>query len=192
MSFRLAVVLATLLSPFAAAANELLPVQSCSRGPPPPEMCHETISPAPVSELWRLWTTSEGLQSWVAPVAAIDLRVGGIWEASYDRNARIGDAANIRNRVVAFVPERLIVIQIADAPPNFPHAELARQLTTTIEFEPRGASHTTVRVTMLGYRDEPGFDALRRHFDRGNAWTLAKLNERVVSGPINWDRALTQ
>jgi uncharacterized protein YndB with AHSA1/START domain len=184
-------VLAGVLLAAPAMANEPGRVESCARGGDL-ALCHAVVAPAPASEVWRLWTTSEGLSSWAAPVAAIELRVGGTWEASYDRGARIGDSGNIRNRVVAFAPERLLVIQIADAPPGFPHEELARQLATTIELEPLDASRTLVRVSMMGYRDEPGFDVLRGHFDRGNAWTLSKLYERVVSGPVDWNAVLTQ
>ncbi|HYD72396.1 MAG TPA: hypothetical protein VEF55_04615, partial [Candidatus Binatia bacterium] len=65
--------------------------------------------------------------------------------------------------------------------------DLARQLRTAIELEPIDVSHTRVRVTMTGYRDEPGFDQLYAFFDRGNAFTLEKLEERVERGPIDWD-----
>jgi uncharacterized protein YndB with AHSA1/START domain len=181
-------VIAGLMAPFSASAVEAPGVEACA-ATEERALCHVVVVPAPVSEVWRLWTTSEGLSSWVAPVAAIDLRVGGAWEASYDRSARVGDPGNIRNRIVALSHERLLAIEIADAPPNFPHEELARLLATAIEFEPIDRLRTRVRVTMTGYREGPGFDVLRRHFDRGNAWTLAKLHERIVSGPINWNTA---
>lgn len=152
-------------------------------------LCHTLVVPAPTAEVWALISTSEGWRSWAAPVAEVDLRTGGLIETAYSPAARIGDAGNIRNRVVAFTPERLLVIQIADAPPNFPHADLARELTTAIELEPIDATHTRVRITMMGYRDGPGFDVLYSFFDRGNAFTLTKLHERVASGPIDWQAA---
>jgi uncharacterized protein YndB with AHSA1/START domain len=182
----LAFVLAAAASP--AWPREAAQIETCSRVEPGGDasLCHAVLVPAPRAEVWRLLSTSEGLASWAAPVAAIDLRVGGIFESSYDTRARIGDAGNIRNRIVAFAPERLLAIQIAQAPPGFPHEELARQLTTAIELEPVDDELTRVRVTMMGYRGGEGFEALRRHFDRGNAWTLGKLHERIVSGPVSW------
>lgn len=146
-------------------------------------LCHTIVAPASAGEIWALISTAEGWRSWAAPVAPVDLRTGGVIETSYSETARIGDAGNIRNRVVAFTPERLLVIQIASAPPGFPHADIARELTTAIELEPVDASHTRVRITMMGYRDAPGFDALYAFFDRGNAFTLSKLAERVERGP---------
>ena len=46
---------------------------------------HEITIVAPLQEVWNAFTTTEGLKSFVAPVASIDLKVGGIWEASYNR-----------------------------------------------------------------------------------------------------------
>lgn len=148
-------------------------------------LCHAMVVPMAPAEVWRLISTSEGWQSWAAPVAHVDLRTGGGIETSYNPAGRIGDAGNIRNRVIAFTPERLLVIQIADAPPGFPHADLARELTTALELEPLGAGQTRVRITMMGFRDAPGFDALYDFFDRGNAFTLTKLSERAERGPLD-------
>jgi len=112
-----------------------------------------------------------------------------MWESSYDRAARLGDAGNIRNRVIAFTPERSLIIQVAGAPPNFPHADLVGELVTVIEFEAVNADQTRVRVTMLGYREGEGFDALYRHFEWGNAYTLDALAARVNEGPKDWSAA---
>jgi uncharacterized protein YndB with AHSA1/START domain len=151
-------------------------------------LCHEIVVAAPAGEVWRLISTAEGFSTWAAPVVAIDLRVGGAFETSYDRTARIGDAGNIHNRVVAFAPETLLVIQIADAPPGFPHGAEARELTTVMAVERVDDAHARLRVSMLGFREGEAFDALFAFFDRGNAWTLQKLNERVTAGPVDWTR----
>jgi len=164
---------------------------NCSRTEPSGErtLCHEAVIDASASEAWRLFATTEGLGSWLAPVSAIELRPGGMWESSYDRAARIGDAGNIRNRVITFVPERLLVIQVAGAPEGFPHADVVGELATLIEFEPIDAGRTRVRVSMLGYRAGENFDALYRQFEWGNAYTLNALAARVANGPTDWSAA---
>ena len=166
-----------LATPAAAAPN----VEVCSRTEPSGDrtLCHSIVVNAPVAEVWRLWSTTEGLQSWLVPVVAIDLRVGGDWEASYNPQGRLGEAGNIRNRVIAFVPERVLVIQIADSPRGFAHEDLARELTTAIELEAVDAEHTRVRVSMLGFGEVEGFEELRNIFDQGNAYTLRKLAEHI-------------
>jgi hypothetical protein len=82
-----------------------------------------------------------------------------------------------------------LVIQVANAPEGFPHAELVETLATEISFEPIDASRTRVRVTMVGYREGEDFDALYRFFARGNAQTLAALAARAVNGPTDWSAA---
>lgn len=171
-----------------AAWAEPAAVSDCSRTEAGGErvLCHETVVLASVGEVWRLMATSEGFSSWAAPVAAIDLRPGGMIETSYDVNARVGDAGNIRNRITGLETERRLAMQIAAAPPGFPHADEARELATSIELQPLSANETRVRVTMSGYRNGEAFDALYAFFARGNAWTLEKLRERVTSGPTDW------
>jgi uncharacterized protein YndB with AHSA1/START domain len=153
-------------------------------------LCAEALVPAPAASIWPLLSTSEGLRSWAAPVAAIDLRIGGIWEASYRSDARLGDPANIRNRVLSFLPERMLSIAVDSAPPGFPHADLVRTVWTVIELAPVSATQTRVRVSMTGYGAGDGYDALYAMFEQGNALTLSKLRERVVTGrPADWSEA---
>ena len=152
-------------------------------------LCHQTILAAPAAEVWSLLSTAEGWRTWAAPVAHLELRPGGLIETSYSLQARQGDPGNIRNRIVSFAAEQALVIAIADAPPGFPHEDLARQLATAIELEGIDARHTRVRLTMTGYRDGPGFDQLYDFFNRGNAFTLTKLRERVERGPVDWTAA---
>lgn len=149
-------------------------------------LCHEIELGAPAADVWALFATSDGLRSWMAPVVAIDARAGGMMEASYTPSARIGDVGNILNRIAAISPGERLAISIARAPPGFPHADIAGELTTLIELEPIDAARTRVRVTMRGYRQGEGFDVLYRHFNAGNAWTLRKLEERVRTGPVDW------
>lgn len=164
------------------------PVTDCSRVEADGQrtLCHETLVQAPLAEVWSLWATGEGLRTWMAPVAAIELRAGAVMETSYDPNGRIGDPANIRNRIMEVEPQRLLVIQVAQAPPNFPHANEVMQLVTRIEFEAAGDSATRVRVVMQGYGDGEAYDALYRHFAWGNDWTLKQLITRAVNGPTDW------
>lgn len=150
-------------------------------------LCHEVVVTAPVAEIWRLISTSDGWRSWAAPLVHLDLRPGGLIETSYSVDGRLGDPGNIRNLILAVTPERALALQIANVPPGFPYEHLARQLVTAIELHPVDEARTRVRVVMTGYRNEPGFDQLYAFFDRGNALTLANLNERVERGPIDWE-----
>lgn len=150
-------------------------------------LCHELVIPAPREEVWRLFASTQGLSSWLAPVAAIDLQIGGTWESSYRRDARLGDPGNIRNRILSYNPQRMLSIAVDNAPPGFPEPELVRNVWTVIEFEPVGRTRTRVRVSMLGYREGAGYDRLYAMFKMGNAETLTSLHGRVMTGPTDWE-----
>jgi uncharacterized protein YndB with AHSA1/START domain len=146
--------------------------------------------PASILEVWEALTTSEGLRSWAVPMASVDFRLGGIWESSYRHDAAVGDPANIKNRFLAFLPPRLLVIQAVQAPPDFPHPELLPEIFTVFESAQLGPELTRVTVSMVGYREGDGYDAIYRLFERGNEWTLRKLRTRFSDGPVDWQKTL--
>jgi uncharacterized protein YndB with AHSA1/START domain len=150
---------------------------------------HRITVDAPTNEVWQAWTTTEGITSWAVPVGHVDFRLGGIWESSYNRDAKLGDPGNIQNRILAYIPGRMLTIQAITAPPGFPHPELLREIFTVIELEALDSSRTRVTVTMVGYANGEGYEVLYDHFDAGNAWTLQKLQQRFVSGPVDWSKS---
>lgn len=152
-------------------------------------LCFEAEMPAGVADVWALWSESGQLATWMAPVAAMDMRPGGVMEAAYDPSGVIGDPNNILNRVVDVDPLHSFSIQVERAPPGFPHAAVVRELVTRIEFTPLSETSTRVRVSMSGYGDTQAFNELYAFFARGNAWTLQKLRERIVDGPVDWTEA---
>jgi uncharacterized protein YndB with AHSA1/START domain len=88
--------------------------------------------PAPAHEVFLAFTTSEGFSSWAVPVALVDFRIGGYIEASYDPAAKPGDPNNIRNRILAYVPDRVLVIKNEQAPKGFADPELFQRTSTVI------------------------------------------------------------
>lgn len=142
-----------------------------------------TASPA---QVWDAFTTAQGYRAWVAPVAAVDLRIGGDIEASYDPTATIGGPDNIKNRIVAYVPQRLLSFRNVQAPKALPHRELFGEIVTTLEIEDLGAGRSRVSLTSVGYAAGEGYDVLYRHFEWGNAYSLNELRKRFETGPIDW------
>lgn len=66
---------------------------------------------APISEVWARFTTQEGVSSWMAPVAQVDLRSGGHIRTSYDPCAAIDDEGMITLTIVNYVPERFLLLR---------------------------------------------------------------------------------
>src|ERR1700737_3060431 len=121
---------------------------------------HEIIIAAPPARVWEAFTTTTGLRNFAAPVAAIDLRIGGTWEASYDRAAGIGDPKNIQNEILAYVPNEMLTIRIKRAPPTFPHLEIGKAVWTVILLHELPGDHTRVEVAMLPWKDGESWNDL--------------------------------
>ncbi len=141
---------------------------------------------APPTDVFAAFASSEAYSSWAVPVARVEFHVGGFIESSYDPRARIGDPHNIRNEILAYVPERLLVIRNVQAPPEFTNAELFQRTVTVLEFAPAGQSHTRVTLTNPGYGSGEAFERIYRSLEWGDAYTLAELRTRFDKGPVDW------
>ena len=147
---------------------------------------------APPKAVWEAFVTGDGFRTWAVPVAWVDFRVGGVLESSYSPTAKAGDAENIKNQIVAYVPERLLAIRNIQTPSGLKHRELFGQVVQTIELEDFGMGRTRVTMTGVGWGAGEGFDYLYRHFEWGNAYSLAELKKRFDTGPVDWTAVFTR
>ncbi len=145
--------------------------------------------PAPPKAVFEAFATSEGFKSWAVAVARVDLRTGGEIESSYDPKARIGDPNNIKNQIITFIPDHLLVIRNIQAPEGFAGKREFQKTVTVIEFTPIDAgARTRVRLTNTGYGDNDEARTVFGHFEWGNAYTLAELKKRFEQGAIDRTR----
>lgn len=133
---------------------------------------------APVADVWALWTTSAGLRSWMAPLADIDLRIGGLMRVQYDPKGVLGDAKTVENRVLAYEPGRMLAIQVAKAPDDFPFRSSVGSMWTVLTFTPDGDGRTHLRIVGLGIGSDEPSKKMRSFFAQGNAYTLQLLQKR--------------
>ena len=143
------------------------------------------VIPAGRKAVWDRFATAEGYKAWATPMAKIDFGIGGLIEASYDAKARLGDADNIRNRIIAYAPERMIALKNENAPASLPGREKFGEIVTVMEFEDASGG-TRVTITGVGYRPGEPYDTLLKHFGWGNAYSLMMLKSSFVKGPIDW------
>jgi uncharacterized protein YndB with AHSA1/START domain len=148
--------------------------------------------PASRKAVWDRFATTEGYRAWAVPVADVDGRLGGIIEGSYDFKAKVGDPENIRNQIVLFAPERTLGIRNVQAPKALPGRVEFADIVTVMEFEDAGSGATRVILTATGYKPGEPYDTLYRHFSWGNAYSLMKLKESFVKGPIDWKEVEAQ
>lgn len=155
-----------------------LPMAATAARAEPEPLVTEAIINAPVSEVWRLFTTAEGMESWMVAHAEIELKVGGLMRTHYDPRGALGDPNTIVNEVLSFEPERMLSIRVRQPPADFPVPGAARNMWTVIYFQPLEPGMTNVRVVGLGFGGDADSLKLREHFRKGNAWTLEQLQKK--------------
>lgn len=158
---------------------------ACSQGAsskaaaPPKQFVIEIEVPAPVSEVWRAFSTSEGLSTWLFPNATVDLKPGGDWTVHFPGGGSGGGT------IVSFVPEKELVIA-ALSPEKFPTVRTERT-RAVFDFEPRGNA-TVVRLTQSGWKSGEEWTKAYEYLVAGNAQLMATLHKRFAEGPVDWGK----
>jgi len=121
---------------------------------------------APLEDVWELWTSKEGIESWWGPdgftveVLALDLRPGGAFryamkatapaQVEFMRNAGMPLTNEVRAKFTEVVPRRrLAFTQLADFVPGVEPYEM----TTAVELSPF-AQGVRMVVTLDAMHDE--------------------------------------
>lgn len=112
---------------------------------------------APIDEVWRAWSTSEGLSAALGGTATrVDCRVGGAFEILWNGAAPEGERGSEGCTVLSYVPRRMISFTW-NAPPQFAHA---RQRHSHVVVELRAVTDASTEITLTNL----GFDALAAEF----------------------------
>lgn len=130
---------------------------------------------APLTEVWRIFTTSEGLLKTGATQAHVDLRLGGEIRAHYDPKGQLGGPGTLVAQILAYEPERMLAMRITRAPADFPHPARLSELWTVLYLTTSGDDMTHVRIAGLGYSDDAESRTLRSFFEKHNRATLDRI-----------------
>lgn len=138
---------------------------------------------APVAAVWDAYVTVEGWTAWVSPVAAIDLRPGGLIQSNYNKDAQIGDDGTNELQIVNFVPERLLTLR-ADVSELWPGVmqKDADNLMNVIIFDDLGDQRTRLQSFGLGYGDAEEYEELLGFFLEANAGLYVDLKRYLELG----------
>lgn len=71
-------------------------------------LIHTVTVDAPVKEVWKAYTTTSGITSWMVPKGEIALRVGGYIRTSYSKQSTLTGPDVIENTILAFDPEKML------------------------------------------------------------------------------------
>ncbi|MCA9131126.1 MAG: SRPBCC domain-containing protein [Planctomycetales bacterium] len=130
---------------------------------------------ASVDEVWNAFTTTEGLKSWVAPLADIDFRVGGKWRANYNKDGKLGDATTIENTILCYDPKRMLSIKATGFPKGFEFVEAAKEAWSIFYFTKVSESKTKITIVGLGYTDSEQSKKMRAFFKPANKYSMDQL-----------------
>jgi uncharacterized protein YndB with AHSA1/START domain len=145
-----------------------------------PSFVNEGIVSAPIQEVWKVWSTSDGYRALGVALAEVDLRPGGVIRSRYKPDGRLGDEQTIENEILAYDPPRMIAIRIRKPPADFPFKEAWKHTWTVVTLTPLEGNRTHLRVSSLGYGADPESVAMRRFFESGNRHTLETLAARFA------------
>ena len=146
-------------------------------------LIHEATIEAPVARVWEAFTTVEGWRSWGVQFAEMDVREGGLIETGYFPDAVAGDPRNIKHRILAIIPERLMVTRIEQAPEGGPiDPEMLARMWSVYELEPLGNERTRLRISGHGYEPGERFDRILGFFEQGNIASIAQMRRVMEAG----------
>lgn len=139
---------------------------------------------AGINEVWKAWTTTEGIKSFFAPDAKIDANVDGAFEVYMLPTAPAGLRGADDMRFLAIQDKKMISFTW-NAPPNLP--EVRKQRTVVIvRFVPRGEVLTDVTLHHTGWGEGGEWDKSFEYFTRAWPNVLKNLKKRFDDGPVDW------
>lgn len=156
---------------------------------------HEAVVAAPLSDVWRAWSTAEGAETFFAPKVRLELAPHGKLDVLWFPDAPPGERGAEDLRVLAYSPERMLAFEWS-APPQFARARPERTFVV-VELEPLAAQRTRVVLLHQGFAEQARkapesaeeWKAVRAYFDGAWPTVLGALERRFASGPRDWGAA---
>ena len=150
----------------------------------------EGVVSVPLGEVWSAWTTSEGVMTFLAPRAIVQLVTGGPYELYFDLNLPLGFQGTEGCKVLGFDSTRSLAFDFL-APPQFPNVRRLRSRVDVHFEEVQRGGVVRVGLVHSGFLEGEEWD---EYFEFSSwSWDLAlrRLQYRFLSGPIDWEDPYT-
>jgi len=145
---------------------------------------HEVTVAAPIGQVWQAWTSKAGIESFFAPEAEIDPRVGGAFHIHMDPLAEPGLKGADDMRFMALQEPTMLSFDW-NAPPSLPEARKQRTFVIVRLADIDGKS-TRVSIHHTGWGSGGEWDKTFGYFDRAWGYVLGNLKSRFETGPQDW------
>jgi len=120
----------------------------------------------PVAEVWKAWTTEEGIKSFFAPGCKIDLRVSGAYEMHFAPDAPAGQRGGDGNVILAIQPLKMLSFTW-NAPPSLPNVR-QQHTSVVLRFKDLGNNTTKITLSETGWGEGEEWDKAFEYFS--HAW----------------------
>ena len=144
----------------------------------------EIIVAAPIESVWQAWTSKAGIESFFAPEAEVDPRVGGAFHIHMDPLAAPGSKGADDMRFMALQRPTMLSFDW-NAPPSLPEARTQRTFVVVRLADVDGKS-TRVTLHHTGWGSGGEWDKTYAYFDRAWSYVLGNLKKRYDVGPQDW------
>ncbi len=146
--------------------------------------CEITID-APVHEVWKAWTTEEGIKSFFAPDCKIELKVDGAYEMYFLPDAAYGSKGGENNTILAFQENKMLSFTW-NAPPVLSQVRGQKtHVLVTLNELYEGKTHLV--LTHDGWGEGGEWDKAFEYFS--SVWefvVLPRLKYSLEVGPVDW------
>jgi uncharacterized protein YndB with AHSA1/START domain len=134
--------------------------------------------------VWAAFTTDAAFVKWAGvPVAHVTPGNDGLIEFGLMPGSKIGDPENVKNRILVWLPDSLLVWRNEFVPAGGPlDPATFATVRTMIQISPvGGGDKAVVSETVIGFGDGAKYDQLYDHLHGGNAEYLAMLSTYLTN-----------
>jgi len=144
-----------------------------------PDIVVTKVVNAPVADVWKAWTTVEGIESFFAPKAAkVEPWPGGAFELWFGVNFPEGSRGSEGCKVHSVKPMEQFVFEW-NAPPTIPQIRGLRTLVY-LDFKPLPDNRTELTLRNFGYGDGEDWAKSKAYFFRAWPAVMASLEKRFM------------
>ena len=139
---------------------------------------------ANVDDVWKAWTTTEGIKTFFAPDAKLELRVDGPFQVYINPFAEPGSKGADDMRIIGFQEKKMLSFTW-NAPPSLPEARKQRTVVI-VRLIARGDAITDVTLHHVGWGEGGEWDKAFDYFSKSWPSVLKNLQKRFDTGPVDW------
>ena len=147
------------------------------------------VVPVSVDKAWEAWTTTEGVTTFFAPKASVELAVFGDYEMYFDPGQPKGQQGSEGCKVLSFIAGEMLSFTW-NAPLSMPTVRQARTWVV-LHFYPHEGNKTRITLTHVGWKMGEEWQKALQYFNRAWEVVLGRFQYRFQKGPIDWKKPFT-